>query len=272
MLSKTSALLLRSAQNAMHTGSRGGLASLILLCRPSDTTQMYSQQPPQLLHSLASHYAREPMHTCTPRVLSAVSPTISSLHHQKLTEPLINFSRGQLQRTFFNLAGGAGSETGKHYRERRLMGYSPAQMYDVVSAVEHYKEFVPWCERSTVLARRGDDYMEAELEVGFKVFVERYTSKIYLEKNKLVLTKVADSTLFNALDNRWEFEAGPTPQSCWLTFSIDFAFKSPLYGQLATAFFKEVVQRMMGAFESRCKTQYGPSSFMSKVGSKPVAA
>lgn len=51
--------------------------------------------------------------------------------------------------------------------------YSPGQMYDVVSAVEHYKEFVPWCERSTVLARRGDDYMEAELEVGFKVFVER---------------------------------------------------------------------------------------------------
>ncbi len=52
--------------------------------------------------------------------------------------------------------------------------------------------------------------------------------------------QVADSTLFNALDNRWEFEAGPTANSCWLTFSIDFAFKSPLYGQLATVFFKEV--------------------------------
>lgn len=52
--------------------------------------------------------------------------------------------------------------------------------------------------------------------------------------------QVADSTLFNELDNRWEFEAGPTANSCWLTFSIDFAFKSPLYGQLATVFFKEV--------------------------------
>lgn len=56
--------------------------------------------------------------------------------------------------------------------------YSPGQMYDVVSAVEHYKEFVPWCERSTVLARRGDDYMEAELEVGFKVFVERQATAL----------------------------------------------------------------------------------------------
>lgn len=33
----------------------------------------------------------------------------------------------------------------------------------------------------------------------------RYTSQITLEKNKLVLTKVADSTLFNSLDNRYKF-------------------------------------------------------------------
>lgn len=35
------------------------------------------------------------------------------------------------------------------------------------------QDFVPWCERSTVLQKRDDSYMEAELEVGFKVFVER---------------------------------------------------------------------------------------------------
>ncbi len=95
----------------------------------------------------------------------------------------------------------------------------------------------------------------------------RYTSKITLEKNKLVLTKVADSTLFSSLDNRWEFEAGPTDNSCWLTFSIDFAFKSPLYGQLATVFFKEVsrVQRLYYSYScvrssGRCTTSSPPSS------------
>lgn len=51
--------------------------------------------------------------------------------------------------------------------------YSAEQLYDVVSNVGEYEQFVPWCERSTVLERRDDTYMEAELEVGFKVFVER---------------------------------------------------------------------------------------------------
>lgn len=51
--------------------------------------------------------------------------------------------------------------------------YSPKQLYDVVSQVQHYKEFVPWCQRSHILRREGDTFLEAELEVGFKLFVER---------------------------------------------------------------------------------------------------
>lgn len=43
----------------------------------------------------------------------------------------------------------------------------------MVADVDHYHEFVPWCQRSEVLVRRDMEYIEAELEVGFKLFVER---------------------------------------------------------------------------------------------------
>ena len=33
---------------------------------------------------------------------------------------------------------------------------------------------------------------------------------------------------------------GPTPHTTWLTFEVDFAFKSPLYRQVASVFFEEV--------------------------------
>ena len=52
--------------------------------------------------------------------------------------------------------------------------YTQEQLYNVVSDVAHYKEFVPWCQRSVVTQERPPDFVEAELEVGFKMFVERY--------------------------------------------------------------------------------------------------
>ncbi len=67
--------------------------------------------------------------------------------------------------------------------------WSPQQLYEVVADVTHYKEFVPWCQRSVVTLDK-DNYMEAELEVGFRVFVERYTSKIILNPGKAVHSKV----------------------------------------------------------------------------------
>lgn len=162
------------------------------------------------------------------------------------------------QRHFFSLPG-SDSDLSKRYTERKLLGWSAQQLYDVVADVDQYHHFVPWCQKSVVLVQR-ENYLEAELEVGFRVFVERYTSKVTLTPPRVVQSEVGDSTLFTYLDSTWEFTPGPTPGSCWLTFTIDFEFKSPLYRQVAAVFFEEVVQRMMGAFQGRCQQVYGPST------------
>ncbi|KAK9867614.1 hypothetical protein WJX84_008733 [Apatococcus fuscideae] len=160
------------------------------------------------------------------------------------------------RRTIFNFPA---ADESKKYTERKLIGYSPQQLYTVVAGIEHYKDFVPWCVRSSITHQPSADYLEAELEVGFKLFTERYTSKVTLHKPNKVFSAVADSTLFDHLDSTWEFHKGPTPTTTWLTFGVDFAFKSPLYKHVATVFFDEVVKRMMNAFETRCRALYGPS-------------
>ena len=55
-----------------------------------------------------------------------------------------------------------------------------------------------------------------------------------------MVSKVFDSTLFDHLDSTWDFKVGPSPSSTWLTFSVDFGFKSPLYRSVAAVFFEEV--------------------------------
>jgi len=68
----------------------------------------------------------------------------------------------------------------------------------------------------------------------------RYTSEVYLKPGEQVISKVFDSTLFDHLDSTWDFKVGPSPSSTWLTFSVDFGFKSPLYRSVAAVFFEEV--------------------------------
>ncbi|MCO5586112.1 hypothetical protein L7F22_040052 [Adiantum nelumboides] len=145
------------------------------------------------------------------------------------------------------------SKLGIHAEEMGMTGEA------VVAAVDLYQDFVPWCQRSTVMWQK-DDALEAELEIGFKFLVERYISHVELKRPSLIKTSVSQSKLFEYLINVWEFKPGPKPGTCNLHFSVKFQFRSPLYRQVANMFFQEVVSRLVGSFEERCNRVYGPST------------
>ncbi|VAH80575.1 unnamed protein product [Triticum turgidum subsp. durum] len=155
-------------------------------------------------------------------------------------------------------------------------------MYAVVAAVDLYEDFVPWCQRSRVIRRYDNGSFDAELEIGFKFFVESYVSHVEMEKPKYIKIVLVDSSntvsptrqncripsntttasqsgLFDHLINVWEFEPGPVPGTCDLYFLVDFKFQSPLYRQVASMFFKEVVSKLVGSFSDRCFRIYGPA-------------
>ncbi|CAN8325004.1 unnamed protein product [Cochlearia groenlandica] len=154
--------------------------------------------------------------------------------------------------------GGGGGELSKIYEERRVLGYSPEQLFNVVAAVDLYHGFVPWCQRSEVLKEYQDGSFDAELEIGFKFLVESYTSHVEFERPKWIKTTARDTGLFDHLINLWQFKPGPVPGSCDLSICVDFKFNSPLYRQVASMFLKEVATRLVGAFSDRCRLVYGP--------------
>lgn len=146
----------------------------------------------------------------------------------------------------------------KVHEEKRIMGYSPEQLFAVVAAVDMYQDFLPWCQRSDIIQRHSDSAFDAELEIGFKFLVETYVSHVQMVKPKLIKTTSSQSSLFDHLINIWEFHPGPVPGTCDLHFFVDFKFQSPLYSQMASMFFKEVVSRLVSSFNDRCRLIYGP--------------
>lgn len=139
------------------------------------------------------------------------------------------------------------------------------QMFDVVSDVERYQDFLPWCQESIILSKR-EGYITADLVVGFPPLFESYTSKVTMAKPHLIRAESSQGKLFREMITTWRFGPGlkGKPQSCIVDFSVDFEFRSALTSQLANVFFNEVVRTMEGAFYNEAKKRYGAESVPSR--------
>ncbi|XP_077383117.1 coenzyme Q-binding protein COQ10 homolog, mitochondrial-like [Festucalex cinctus] len=151
---------------------------------------------------------------------------------RRATLPLCaSFPINTPHRTFINLAAPI-TRRRTEYAESRTLGYTREQMFGVVSNVEQYQHFVPWCKSSRVIRSEGGD-VRAELEIGFPPVVERYTSDVTFVPNHQVRALCTDGSLFSHLETIWRFEPGPkdTPDSvltmCLLSSSRCFILGWP---------------------------------------------
>ena len=139
------------------------------------------------------------------------------------------------------------------HEERRILPYRPGQLFALVADIEKYPEFLPWCVAARIRSRNGD-LVIADMVIGFRMFRERFTTRVTLKPPDRIDVSYADGP-FKHLANHWVFN--PHPVGCELDFFVDFEFRSRLLDRLIGALFDEAVRRMVRAFETRAKILYG---------------
>ena len=146
------------------------------------------------------------------------------------------------------------------HAEQRILPYTPEQLFDLVAAVDKYPEFLPWCVGSRINSREGNVIL-ADLVIGFKMFREKFTSRVTLDKENMRIDVEYMDGPFRYLNNHWIFE--DRPEGCNIDFFVDFEFRSMLLQKTIGMLFNEAVQRMIAAFESRAHDLYEPKGITS---------
>ncbi|MEL0105788.1 MAG: type II toxin-antitoxin system RatA family toxin [Rhodospirillales bacterium] len=140
------------------------------------------------------------------------------------------------------------------HAEKRVLPYTPQQLFELVSDVEKYPEFLPWCVGLRV-RQKQDDLVIADMIIGYKMFRERFTSKVEILHPDRINVSYTEGP-FKYLNNHWIFE--PHGEGCCeLDFYVDFEFRSSLLQHAINMVFNKAVQKMVGAFEGRAKELYG---------------
>jgi coenzyme Q-binding protein COQ10 len=132
-------------------------------------------------------------------------------------------------------------------------------MFELVSDVERYPQFVPLCRTLRVRKRipepEGIEILIADMTVAYKLVRESFVSRVTLDRPNLQILVEYLEGPFSQLENRWAFQP-IDDRSCQVEFFISYEFRSRMIGLLMGSMFEVAFRRMADAFERRADAIY----------------
>lgn len=133
------------------------------------------------------------------------------------------------------------------------MPYPVGLVFGVARDVNHYPEFLPWCSGARIFNEQKisdtSGQFDADLVIGFKMFKERFTSRVTFTENQEVRSEFIKGPMKYCI-NHWIFTEVSRDQT-QVEFFVDFTFSSKLLQSTIEIVFLKATQKMMRAFKDR---------------------
>ncbi|KQV89102.1 type II toxin-antitoxin system RatA family toxin [Pelomonas sp. Root1237] len=150
----------------------------------------------------------------------------------------------------------------KQVKKSVLLWYTPREMYELVTAVERYPEFLPWCNKVEVLGREADT-VTARLHLAYAGVRHAFTTRNHNEDGRRVRMELVDGP-FSHLDGLWQFQPLNKPgtdaeaTACKIAFELSYAFSSGALEAVVSPVFDRIANTFVDSFVQRAESQYGP--------------
>ena len=138
-----------------------------------------------------------------------------------------------------------------------LLWYTPQEMYTLVTDVARYPEFLPWCDRSRVIAQDADG-MTAEVGIAFSGLHQSFTTRNTHTAPNRVQLRLVDGP-FSSLSGDWSFTAlgDGSQRACKVDLTLNYGFDNQLLSKLVGPVFDKIAATLVDAFVKRAEQVYG---------------
>lgn len=148
----------------------------------------------------------------------------------------------------------------KQIKKTVLLWHSPREMYTLVTAVEDYPQFLPWCERAEVLEQHTGG-MTARLHLSYAGVRHAFTTRNVHQDGSSVELALVDGP-FSVLEGLWKFLPLARPgedvaQACKIEFEMRYAFSNRPLEVVLSPVFDRIADTFVDAFVERAQTVYG---------------
>jgi ribosome-associated toxin RatA of RatAB toxin-antitoxin module len=139
-----------------------------------------------------------------------------------------------------------------------LIWYSAEEMFALVTAVDKYPEFLPWCDRGAVIASDTEG-MTAEIGISFGGIRQTFTTRNTHLPGRQVNMKLVNGP-FSRLDGEWRFVPvgeESKQRACRVEFELTYGFSNLALATLVGPVFDRIAGSMVDAFVKRAGQVYG---------------
>jgi ribosome-associated toxin RatA of RatAB toxin-antitoxin module len=138
-----------------------------------------------------------------------------------------------------------------------LIWYSPQEMFNLVTAVQQYPQFLPWCDHSRVL-EQDDSGMLAEVGIALSGIRQSFVTRNLHEPGRRVQMQLVKGP-FSRLDGDWHFHAvgDGSQRAARVELLLHYGFDSATLSKVVGPVFDRIAASMVDAFVKRAEQVYG---------------
>ena len=138
-----------------------------------------------------------------------------------------------------------------------LLWHSAHEMFALVTDVQHYPQFLPWCDHSEVV-EQDDHGMVAKVGMAISGIKQSFTTRNRHVDDRQVLMELVDGP-FSHLEGRWDFTplGDGSQRACKVEFTLTYGFSSQALAALVGPVFDRIAGSLVDAFVKRADQVYG---------------